>query len=434
MLVPGRPGDHRDPVDAARPELRGRQPGQRLAPVGVGLEHVHDLRHLEDLLRGEGPQAAEVLAAEPGRHVRPHPLHLRHRAPDVGRVSGDTLAHAAGEHVHHALAALHDGPVEQALGTRRGQVPADAQRAPRDAEHRHVRRIPSERGGVAANPAQGRLLVLQAVRARSPEPRIPEAAEHPEPVVDRDDHHVPPGGDPAHIAEVAGAQRSVAVDPHHHRPVPSGGARCRHVEEQAVLIGAGHLRVVASHLRAHAARPRGLPDPGPGPHRRRRVPPQLPHRRSRIGNPLEDPVLAGHRSPYGPRVRPDHVLVGPFRRPSRRHVRARRQQDHRRHRGTHHLFSHVLHAVRGRIAPADPSIPNAPGQMSSPDDLFRPPPSSDGLDRPLPARRRNRQGPLPWRCGPAGRDDGDPHSMGAGTTSVVRLGCQASAHFCKDGL
>ncbi len=259
---------------------RRRQLGEGGVAVSECLEGVHDVRHLEDRLHGQGPQAGEgalrsaVPAAEGGGHLGGDVLHLAAGPPDVPGVSRDARPHRTGRHVHHGLTARHHGTVEQAPGSGRRQVSRHGGRAERHTGHGDVAGITAESARVVPYPGEGGSLVLEAEGAGPAKTRQGQASEDPEAVVDGDDHQAPLG-QAASVEEGAPAHRTVSVNPYEHgRGLPPGrDRRRRDVQDQAVLLRAGDARVGGGHLGAERPRLPGVPDPLPRLDRAGRRPP-----------------------------------------------------------------------------------------------------------------------------------------------------------------
>ena len=201
-----------------------------------------------------------------------------------------------------AAAALTDRAVEQAPGQRGGHERADGPPACRLPGDRDPVRVPPEPGDVALHPAQRRLLVQQAVVAVCRErcgaqARHIQEAEHAQPVVDGHHDDVVGLHDQRAVMLVTGpVEQAAAVDHEQHRQpaaarMARGSAaraagRGEDVKEQAVL-GVFPGAVAAGQLRAAVAVGRRAADPGPGPHRLRRLPAQRPHGRGGVGDAQE---------------------------------------------------------------------------------------------------------------------------------------------------
>ena len=142
-----------------------------------------------------------------------------------------------------ARRALDDCRPEQPCRTRRHQVIAHRHAARGFAGDGHLPRIAAERGDVVADPSQRGLLVGQPVvahRAGRTERRVGQETERTQPVVDRDDNDVAPGGQPARVINVAAAvDEASPVNPHHHRAllVVLSAGRSPDIERQAVFAG-----------------------------------------------------------------------------------------------------------------------------------------------------------------------------------------------------
>src|ERR1700719_4624214 len=126
-----------------------------------------------------------------------------------------------------------------------------------------------------------------------------QKSEYTQAIIDRDDDHTSYTGKPARVEIVAFPGREItAMDPDHDGTPTQIGAtlgltaaclpvivvsRHIHVQEQAIFGAAGYADD-ASSLRAMAAEFRRTEDPGPTRVRLRRLPAQISHRRSGIGN------------------------------------------------------------------------------------------------------------------------------------------------------
>ncbi len=280
-------GDVGEPSGAHRDARRDRQFGD----AGHGQRTVQDATEVapggQHLLWPLGPQTGHggrgVTAARGGGVAR---------APRSGLRGRETRAPAA----------LDDGAVEQTAGRGRGQEGAHRLATGRLARERHAAGIPTERGDVPLGPAQRRLLVEQAVVARTPlaQPGQVEEAEHAEPVVDRDDHDVVGPREQRAVVEVARtAHEAPAVDPEQHRQrvvrAPFGGVD---VEVEAVLT-----RARAAARRLLTARTGTVRRPDTRPRGRGRPPAQAADRWRGVRDAEEpaDPVRRGAL---------DHALVG----------------------------------------------------------------------------------------------------------------------------
>ena len=299
----------------------------------------------------------------------------RHRAQTPrggGRVTAarcDRVVHAPllrQLHIGLRLArrALNDRRAEQSYRPRRDQVIAHRHSAGGFAGDGDLLRVTAECGDVVTDPAQRGLLVGQAVvadRAGRTERRVSQETQRTQPVVDRDDHDVASGRQPARVVNVAAAvDEPAAVDPHHHRTflaVLSAG-RSPDVECQAVFAGGfAHARLETGVL--HALRPGlgGVQHARPARRRPRHLPSQWSHRRRGIRNVLEHRVIRGdlasyrpHRGAYDAGVQrsrigrfglarlDDRVL------PARRYEQDRHQQDGPRSSATERSVRHGITA------------------------------------------------------------------------------------------
>mmetsp|Transcript_48470 Transcript_48470/g.149747 ORF Transcript_48470/g.149747 Transcript_48470/m.149747 type:complete len:276 (+) Transcript_48470:690-1517(+) len=215
-----------------------RQPGDVIPEVVLvydALEEAH--RVLEgqalgqELLRGRLPQRGEAraLATQQLREAARGALPLRGaREREEPRGAG---------------AALEDRAAEEAVASGQVQVVADGEGAGALAPHRDPLGVAGEGANVPPDPAEGLLLVEQAVdaavrgRARVLLGDLVERqeAEGAEPVV-QGHHDHSRGRQGAAIEPAACAlHHSAAVDKHVHRQRRGGGPRCPHVEEEAVF-------------------------------------------------------------------------------------------------------------------------------------------------------------------------------------------------------
>ncbi len=225
-------------------------------------------------------------------------------------------------------------------------------------------RVTAECGDIVADPAQRGLLVGQAVvadRAGRPEQRVSQEAQRAQPVVDRDDHDVASGRQPARVIDVAAAiDEPAPVDPHHHRTFLAVlcTGRSPDVERQAVFArGLAHAWLESGVL--HALRPSfgGVEHARPARRRPRQLPTQRPHRGCCIRNVLKHTVIRGDLTAHGPQsgahdttiqrarvsrfslVWPGHGVL-----PARRHEQGRHQQDGPRSSATKRSDRHVMTA------------------------------------------------------------------------------------------
>ena len=138
------------------------------------------------------------------------------------------------------------------------------------AEQGDVGRIPAETRDVGLDPTQGGELILQAVIARRTfliERRMSEEAEHPEPIVEADDDDAL-AGERRTVELPAGAGtelEAAAVDPDHHRLLPSRGrGSSPDVESEAILaMRRARLAIGVPCRQASLAERRSVANSGP---------------------------------------------------------------------------------------------------------------------------------------------------------------------------
>ncbi len=229
----------------------------------------------------------------------------------VGELGGDL----AGPHEVGA-AGLEDRAVEEPVGAREAKEGGAAHGAGRLAEDRDLVGVAAEGLDLVAYPGERGHLVEEALVAGGGEP-LAEAvaqakeAEGAEPVVDGDDHHVPPPGQGRAVIEHLGAraqQEGSAVDPHQDRPSPAVGRGRPDVQIEAVLAGAADAEAhdgpdERAVLRGRRPEERGVVRAGPRLGRLGWPEAPRPDRRAGVGDPAEyrEAFLgqAAHTAPAG---------------------------------------------------------------------------------------------------------------------------------------
>ena len=217
---------------------------------------------------------------------------------------------------------LDHGPVEQAPRGRRDHQPRHDGPARRFAEDGDVPGVAAEGRDIGAHPFQRRRHVHQAIvrgrlagRSLGGQRRMIEEAQPPQPIIQADDHHAPPGqGRSVVQRRGAGAvDHPPAVNPHHDRRRLTGAGRPPDVQVQTVLAHRQRADAgIAAGRRLDADRPidAGVALTLPGRRGAGRPPPSRSRRRRGVGNVLERNHVAVGASGQDALRNADGGLVG----------------------------------------------------------------------------------------------------------------------------